>query len=306
MKVLIVGLGSISKKHIAALSSSYKQVDIFALRNEKTATSVESVVNIFDLKDAPKDLDFAIISNPTIKHFETIKSLLSLKIPLFIEKPSIHSLEGAEALVNEIEALNIKTYVACNLRFLDCLNFVKESIKNGRISEINEVNIYAGSFLPDWRPNVDFKKVYSAIPELGGGVHLDLIHELDYAFWLFGTPTSTQKTLKANSSLGIASTCYANYLLEYTNFCANITLNYFRKVPKRSLEIVYDDKVWEINLLKNSVSENGKVIFESQKTILDTYNPQILHFTKNMNNNNFEFENSFKNSIEVLKICLND
>ena len=213
MKVLVCGLGAIAKKHISVLKLQCSEVQFFALRHSVESDSFQDVINVFTINELlDLNLDFAIISTPTYKHVETIRELLVLNIPLFIEKPVSSSLNVAD-IIQKIESKNIFTYIACNLRFLDCLIFVKDCLKKRRT--LNEVNVYCGSYLPSWRPNQEINQSYSSKAELGGGVHLDLIHELDYLFWFFGLPTNVNRYFKSSSSLGISSVDYANYILDY-------------------------------------------------------------------------------------------
>ena len=122
--------------------------------------------------------------------------------------------------------------------------------------KINEVNVYCGSYLPSWRPSVDFRKVYSSNKNLGGGVHLDMIHELDYTYWLLGEPDKVTSTLRSTSSLEIDAVDYANYLWEYADFSANIVLNYYRPDTKRTLEIVTAEHIYFVDILKNRILKN--------------------------------------------------
>lgn len=301
MKVLIVGLGSIAKKHLESLKAISVKLEIFALRRiNNFKNSVEDVTDILKIEE-DHNFDFAIISNPTSEHANTIKSLIEFGIPLFIEKPLFSSL-NFDDLITEVQLKKIRTYVACNLRFLDSINFVKSIINE---KEINEVNIYCGSYLPDWRPNLDFRTVYSANKNMGGGVHIDLIHEIDYLIYLFGFPDKVQKTFKSNSSLNITSYDYSNYLLEYTNYCANIVLNYYRRTPKRIMEIVCKDGEYEVNLLTNSVYWNGKIIYQSEQRIKDTYIPQMNYFINNVVlDEEYKNFNDISEAYKILKLCL--
>lgn len=303
MNVLIVGLGSIAKKHIAALQHIDSKIIIFALRSSSSAVEYEGVRNIFSLTELKcVSLDFAIISNPTAEHKKTIESLLPLNCPLFIEKPLYHTLE-IEILLQSVKKSGVLTYVACNLRFLECIQFVKtELMKENWV--INEVNVYCGSYLPEWRLGTDFRKNYSAIHEAGGGVHIDLIHELDYIYWLFGKPEYTHRIFRNRSSLNIEAYDYANYCLEYERFCANVVLNYYRKDACRTLEIVCDNGTWGIDLKTNSVVKNGIVQFQSSHGILDTYKSQMSYFVELVKNHSTVSFNSFENALDVLKICL--
>ena len=43
-----------------------------------------------------------------------------------------------------------------------------------------------GQYLPDWRPGTDYRTSVSAQRALGGGVLLELSHELDMLRWIFG------------------------------------------------------------------------------------------------------------------------
>ena len=304
MKVLIVGLGSIGKKHIVALRTLQRECAIYALRSSPTANTEEGIENIYDIDEAKTEFDFAIISNPTYLHYDTIKCLAQKKIPLFIEKPALHSLENVTELIALVEHNKVINYVACNLRFHPCIVFLKESlINNGR--KINEINVYCGSYLPEWRSGVDFKTVYSANANMGGGVHLDLFHELDYTTWLFGMPNKTTSILRSVSSLEIDAIDYANYTLEYNTFAANILLNYYRRKAKRVIEIVFDNETFIIDLINNCIKDdNGKIIFVADNFVLkDTYVAQLSYFITLLATKQNPF-NSLRESIDVLKIVL--
>ncbi len=299
MRVLIVGLGSIAKKHIAALYQIDPSVELFALRSNKEAKSWNGITSLYDWNELNAyQFDFAIISNPTSEHIPAIRQLLPHRIPLFIEKP-LQSEIVQDCLISEVKEAGIITYIGCNLRFHECLLQVPSLITNHRV---NEVNAYCGSYLPDWRPQVDYHTVYSANPEMGGGVHLDLIHELDYIYWLFGYPEGMRKIFSHKSSLEICACDYANYLLEYPQYNINIILNYYRRDYKRTLEIVCEDATYNIDLANNTIAVNGKLIFSSDKRIIDTYFPQMKYFIDCVQNHQHSF-NSIEDANNVLKIC---
>jgi predicted dehydrogenase len=306
MNVLIIGLGSIARKHIKALQHLKTNCKIYALRSNLNASIEENVENIYDLDGSAIVFNFAIISNPTYLHFEYIEKLACKGISLFIEKPAIHSLNNSLELVKLIEKNKIVTYVACNLRFNPCIKFLKNKLDNENL-RFNEVNVYCGSYLPDWRPGIDFRANYSSNSSMGGGVHLDLFHELDYTIWLFGLPIKSKSFWRNSSSLEIDAVDYANYVLEYESFTANIILNYYRRKPKREIEILLEKDTWTVDLIKNEIkNDEGEYLFKAiDFNVNDTYTLQLDYFIKCLQNKLMPI-NSLKESLESLKICLNN
>jgi len=304
MKILIVGLGSIAKKHLNAISKIIPNHVIYALRSSLSSPNIEGVRNIYTLNDCEKiEFDFIIVSNPTSEHYTVIKSFSKLGIPLFIEKPLFSEINyETDTLIEEISKSATKTYVACNLRFLESLLYLKSIILNERI---NEVNVYCGSYLPDWRPNVDFRTVYSANIEMGGGVHIDLIHELDYVYWFFGAPVSTISSFSNNSSLSISANDYANYLWKYNEFNVSIVLNYYRRKPKREIEVITEESIYKVDLLRNRVYRDDEVIFEHSHTIQDTYLNQMKFFIEEVLKKNNSM-NDINEANKILKLCMQE
>lgn len=309
MKILIVGLGSIAAKHIAAIrrleAAKEHKSDIYALRSSRDAKPVDGVTDIFTTAEAHAlQPDFIIISNPTSHHARTIEEFAHSGIPLMIEKP-VFDRPVHDNIIKEIERLDTLTYIACNLRFLESLRFVSQAISNGDTpGRINEANIYCGSSLPSWRPETDYRKSYSALPELGGGVHLDLIHELDYACSIFGMPAKTYGIARSCSSLDIQAIDYANYIYVYPGFCVNITLNYYRPAYKRMLEIVFENDVWTVDLANNSVTRsNGDTVFSSPNRIIDTYTKQMAYFMDLVESKAHQSANTISQANEILKIA---
>lgn len=306
MKVLIIGFGSIAKKHYHALLQIETSLKVVALRNSFNAEPVNNVLSVYCLEELKhyQPFDFVLISNPTYKHAETIERILDLNCPLFIEKPLFHSLDAAQ-LLNKVSASGNFSYVACNLRFLDSLIYLR-NILLPKI-KVNEVNVYCGSFLPDWRKGVDYKSSYSSHENQGGGIHLDMIHELDYVYWLFGKPMQVFSYKRSKSTLDIDAIDYANYLLEYNNFAVNIVLNYYRKDKRRTIELVCYDETYTIDIFSNTISTTKKVLFKSDQDIIDTYKKQMEYYIDKVNNSSNKGEkimNNIEEAFEILKICL--
>lgn len=303
MKVLIIGVGSIGRKHIAALRRIEPDCEIVALRSSAASPQVEGVRSVYSPAQIEGEcFDFAIVATPTASHLASLRHAAALGCPLFIEKPVSHLMSHARDIMALLPPYRL-TYVACNLRFLECLAFVKQAVDT-RGKRINEVNAYCGSYLPSWRPGADFRRVYSARPEMGGGVHIDLIHELDYIYWMFGRPQQVSRTLRSSSTLGIEAVDYANYCLSYPGFCASVVLNYYRRDYRRTLEIVWEDETWLADLAKNTVECDGRLLFSSDRSISDTYESQLRHFIGLVREGRKASFNSVGDACEVLKICL--
>ncbi|MFZ4786278.1 MAG: Gfo/Idh/MocA family protein [Flavobacteriales bacterium] len=301
MKVLIIGMGSIASKHVNALRTIDPEVQCIALRRAQS-DEINGVKNIYNKAEIPSDIDFVIISNPSSLHFETIAWTIQLGKPLFIEKPTLTSLEGVDELLEKIDQHQIITYSAFNMRFHPVIQWLKKHLSP---NDVVECNAYCGSYLPDWRPHTDYRQSYSAQAELGGGVHLDLIHEIDYVVYLLGFPERTFGFAQHASDLEINSTDIARYVYLYTNKTAGITLNYYRRDATRHVEFIMKSGTWMADLLKNTViNERGETLFSTTETMLDSYVHQMRYFINCLKNNNRPM-NSLADSMASLQICLN-
>lgn len=304
MNVLIAGIGSIAKKHISAIQSIVPGVRIMGLRSSAASAPLEGVEDVLSIRDLSVSPDFAIISNPTSRHIATIEEFLPLDIPLFIEKPIAHSLHGLRECVEAVTVAGTVTYLACNLRFHPVIGYLKAHIAGKRV---NEVNVYCGSYLPEWRSGVDFRESYSSRPDMGGGVHLDLIHEMDYCYWLFGRPLLSHSFRTSDSSLGIAAVDHAHYNLRYTDFSVSIILNYFRRDAKRQIELVFEDDTWICDLIHCRIVDGaGKILFERKDfQMKETYHAQMQYFLDALRVGS-PMMNDVKEGAEVLALALHD
>jgi predicted dehydrogenase len=303
LKVLIIGLGSIARKHIGVLKLLVPDCELYALRSNSSRPNLDEVISCFSLYEVPVDINFIIISNPTALHLETIKKVIHFGVPIFIEKPPIDSLDQVEELLSLINSSGVQTYTAFNLRFNPIIKWLKENIRDYRVIE---VNAYCGSYLPSWRPNQDYKTVYSAREELGGGVHLDLTHEIDYLIYIFGRPNKFKSIRRKISDLEINSIDSAKYWMEYTFFTTNLVLNYFRRDSKRVIEIVTDTITLECDLLKNQITElvSNEIIYKPDPISSDhTYLMQMIYFLECLKLG-LKPMNDLAESIKTMEVCL--
>lgn len=303
MIILIIGLGSIGKRHVDAIYALKLEVTIYALRGGLSNDCYKGVINIRSVDEIQNKIDFIVVSNITSAHEATIMSVLELKCPILIEKPVLSDEKNASLISAKLKQKNILTYVACNLRFHSGLQFFKKYLDE-RQPRINEVNIYCGSYLPDWRSGIDFRESYSANFDEGGGVHLDLIHELDYCTWLFGFPETVNSIKREVSSLSINAIDHAKFEFLYTDFTTGINLNYYRRDAKRTLEVVTSEDSILLDLRSNIIQSllTGDIIYNEPFEMKETYKKQMRDFIDVINSNK-QIINNFDYGVKILQLA---
>jgi len=189
-RALVVGLGSIGARHLRLMREALPKADIRVLRHSGCDGPIEHADGCFDtLHDACGFApELAVIASPAPFHLASAKALADAGAHLLVEKPISHRVEGVAELVGFCKAQGRVLHVGYNLRFLETLQYFRTALRDRAIGPIHAVRCEIGQYLPDWRPAADYRDTVSARKELGGGVLLELSHELDLLRWLFGTP----------------------------------------------------------------------------------------------------------------------
>ena len=308
-----MGWGSIGHRHIKNLLK-YPDVEIIICTNKKSInTEIEKRCKIVKLlEDGIKETpDIAFITNVTSEHVSTAVKLAEHGINLFIEKPLSHSVDHIDELLEIIKRKKIKVMIGSNFRFHECIKKIKELLDENLIDEIISVRVECGSYLPDWHPNEDYRSSYAAQKELGGGVVLTCIHEIDYLHWFLGQVDEIVSFSGKYSDLELNVDDLSTALIKFKkNIIAEIHLDFFQRKEFRSCKIIgkkgtiYWDsdsnlvKLFDINenkwieILKISNYDRNQMFMKE----LDYYLDCINH--------NKEPMNSVIESKEVLKIAL--
>lgn len=261
--------------------------------------STELEVTVFDNMDDVWDAEphGVIIATPNHLHLESTqqvflqwqqRGLLSIR-GVLVEKPLAIDLKSAQELLRAtlVDGLvSIRVLVGYNLRFHPGLRKVKELLDNGAVGSPLCASIYCGSYLPDWRPGTDYRSNYAARRDSGGGVLLDISHELDYACWLFGEPAAVTCMAQTTGALeGLQTEDVADVLIRFkSGVQANVHLDYVRRDRKRGCEIVGTEGtlVWDAasDLIYRCVSEplNKYQWFVGPVDGDTMYRQQLRHF----------------------------
>lgn len=307
MRVLITGLGSIGRRHLRLLRENPAVSDIVALRRQATG----EYDDVEEYEDVDRALstspDVAFVTNPTFKHVETAVRCAEAGCHLFVEKPLSHSMDGVTRLCSVVEEQSLTTMVGCQLRFSPVLEEVHRIMEEGRHGAPLSFEAYSGSYLPDWRPESDYRESYSADPEAGGGAVLDLIHELDYSHWLFGPFADVCGQIGQVSSLEIESEDVGVMALHGEDNLGTIHVDYCRPTPRRTLEVVCEEGVVHADLVHQELTveadgERNTMDFEYTRD--DMFRRQIDHFLTAVENGERTY-NPLSEGKEVLELALN-
>jgi predicted dehydrogenase len=310
LKFLIVGYGSIGKRHCDNLKQ-IGGVEVAVLTHQDM--EIPNVTVFHTLEEAMRqDYDAALVTNETSSHIPTAIALAERGCNLFIEKPLSHSIKDVDKLIKLVSRHNLKVMTGCVMRFHPAVNLGKELIQQGKIGRIISAQIQAGQYLPDWHPGRDYTISYSARLDKGGGVILDLIHELDYAYWFFGNASRVFALCGKKSDLQIETEDTAEIMLEFQNgvWC-QVHLDYVRRVPARSFSITGSEGVVEGDIINNNIrvigSSGKKEDIGTTGSNFNTnsmYITELKHFIDYINGSIKQPLISLEDGARVLKIAL--
>ena len=243
MKALIVGGGSIGKRHLENLKVLGVERLALAETNAERRRCLAEQLEAGEFPDIREGLewapDFVVLATPTHLHAEQAAQVLCRGFDLFVEKPLCHTPEALAELSELADRKRVVSLVGCNMRFHPGPAKVKELLEQGRLGKLLFARIHAGSYLPDWRPETDYRQNYAAREVTGGGCILDCVHEIDLARWYLGDVQEVFCVAGHLSSLDISTEDVAALICTHCNGAiSEIHLDYVQRSYERGCQIV--------------------------------------------------------------------
>ncbi len=265
-RYLVIGSGSIARRHIANMKYLFEKSEVACISasGRSLAADETGATRIFDNLASAIDWKptFGIIASPAPLHVDNAAALLEHGIPVLIEKPLSNTLKCFFDNAKVLSQHRDRIEVGYNLRYLSSAVRFKELLDMDTVGRIHSILIDIGQFLPDWRPETDYRVNVSALKRLGGGVLLELSHEFDYLTWLFGKFDETYCVISNSGMLEIDVEDRADIMFSRNDgMVAQLHMDFLQRKATRTCKVIgeYGNLVWDINA--NSISlHTGKIV----------------------------------------------
>jgi predicted dehydrogenase len=316
-RALVVGLGSIGRRHVRVLKILYPDLQIVLLRHNQCDGKEIEKLGVYHCVTTVKDAllckpEIAIVASPATKHIEIATELASAGVHLLIEKPISGDSCGIKKLIGLCCRMKITLMVAYNMRFMLSLKEFQKLLEKEKIGKIYSVHSEVGQYLPTWRPNTDYRKGVSARRDLGGGVLLELSHELDYLIWLFGPIKWVMASVSKKSDLEINVEDTASVLMGLTNHYGDeisVTLNmdFIRHDTVRQCIAIGKKGTLRWSGITQQVhffpkgGRKWEMLFSQKEGPDDTYMAEIKHFWSCVEKNQSPFITG-EDGLNVIKV----
>lgn len=271
MKLLVIGCGSIGTRHINNLKNVLRQEVIAFDTNKDT---LDYAQKIFDIKcfnnfnlSLEENPDAALICTPNNLHITFALKCITKGMHIFIEKPISDNLNGIDELISLSNKKNKVIMVACNMRYHPAIMKIKKMLDKNKIGKILSIRAQYGHYLPNWRPGTDYRQIYSAKKDMGGGIILDAIHEIDYLQWFTNSAKVQEISCYSDkiSNLDIDTEDIADLVIRTIDgIIINIHVDYLRQDKHRSCEIIGSKGTINWTCWGKAPEENEVKVYDSE------------------------------------------
>jgi predicted dehydrogenase len=253
MKILVVGAGSVGKRHLKNLQqlgvSDLTAVDTREDRLEEIKTAVTGVKGVASLEAALKEkFDGAVVAAPPHVHVSIGRLLIEKKIPILMEKPLADREEGVRELLEKADQNKIPIVTGYTYRFWPPLVKISQLLDQKPIGRILSVRIEVSEYLPDWHPWEDYRDFFMAKKEQGGGALLDESHMIDIALWLFGEIEEIFCVNEKLSSLEITTDDLAEMIVKFkSGAVGSLHMDIFGRAHQKGMTVIGDEGnlIWD-------------------------------------------------------------
>lgn len=252
MKIVIVGYGSIGKRHLQNLVSLVKAglisvpVESITLvesernRREKAAKDFGFIVRDSLSEALNQKQDIVFICTPSDMHIPLAQQAAEEGCHLFIEKPLSTSLEGVRELMAVLNRTRKNCLVACNMWFHPSVKKLRDILSSGKLGKPLLFRSYWGHHVAQWHPGKDLRKHYSLNQDQGGGTLFDVgAHEFFYVPRLLGEIEYAKTDLGPLGFLDTNVDDYSHTMVRLKNGLAgSFCFNFMDRCRRRGLEII--------------------------------------------------------------------
>lgn len=240
MKLLVIGGGSIGQRHLANAAALAEKAAIFDRDTEKAARLAQQhgAEWFATLEEALQwGADGAVIATPHDTHIALARLAVEAGCHALIEKPISHREEEATAFLAHAAQAKRQVFTVCNMRFHPAIKALKDNLP--RLGKVYYARAHYGNYLPNMRPGADYRELYCARKDQGGGVIFDVIHEIDYLGWFLGPVQSLQCAAGRLSQLQIDVEDYAAInAIHSSGVRSEIHMDYLQQCKRRGCEII--------------------------------------------------------------------
>ncbi|MEZ8943705.1 Gfo/Idh/MocA family protein [Vibrio sp. 10N.247.311.12] len=256
--VAVIGLGNIATRHRKNLKQLFPDSKLVAMsasgRIPQEAVSDCDVV-VGEVNELiTHEVELAVVASPAPFHAKHALPLIEANIPVLIEKPLSVSFADSELVQQTAEQHGTPVAIGYCLRYLSSTIAFKKLLAQQTVGHIYNVNVEVGQYLPDWRPNKDYRSSVSANAELGGGALLELSHELDYVQWLFGSLDVKHAILRSGDELSLDVEDCADIVAVCQSAVVNIHLDFLQRKPFRKCRVIGSLGTLEWDLIRNGIT----------------------------------------------------
>jgi len=312
MSILIVGGGSIGKRHLKNLSKISSENLYCFKRNTNPEFEKKYNCKIITTKKQFYSLSplLVIVCNPSSLHAEWVKLANETKSHLFVEKPFVTSQDQLNFVKNNW-ANDRVFFIGFMLRYHPAVKKIKTLLDNKKIGKIFSARFEFGSWLPNWHPYEDYKKSYASKKTLGGGVINTINHELDLILYFFGKPINIMTTKSNVGDLDIEVEDIAESIFSFQDKIVSLHIDFLQKDYDRNIKILGSlGKIiwnWHENEIKIILHDReNEYINIGEVDINQLYIDEMVDFIKLVKsmqiNHNLDFKYACSNTKIMLKM----
>jgi len=220
--ILILGTGSVGKRHAINLSSlgcAISCMDPRSDRLEEVEQEIDVVGTYRSIEEAfsesSENIDGVIVASPPVYHVDQSITALEHETPVLLEKPVSPDEASARRLQGVVNNTGIPLLLGYTWRWWPPLAKVRELLNQGVIGKLRYVQFMMSAHLADWHPWENYQDFFMASKALGGGALLDESHWVDLMLWLLGDPESLYARIDKISDLKIDTDDNVDMVITY-------------------------------------------------------------------------------------------
>lgn len=313
MKILLVGIGSIGKRHLGILMDMGMNDIVIC---DKQTARIEEVQNTYPgirgsdnyVEALKEDFDVVFICTPPHIHTDILAKAVDRGCHVFCEKPLAMDLKGLDEINRKATQKNLIIMVGYIYRFCAPIQKIKEILDSGMLGKIYSARTIISLYLPDWHPWEDYRDFFLSHKALGGGALLEESHATDYIKWLMGDVKAVSCINKKLSDLEMDAEDMTIINLEFeNNSIGTIHIDLLGRVLRKETEFMGEKGtvIWdgERGLVRLFTVEKGEWQEFELAFTPDAYNKQLKHFFDCITEG-CEPLTPLGDGIETLRICM--